>query len=275
MCIRDSLGACQELGRHLLFAGFPTDQRWTFFRQFWDVSGSVGLLDPTQRESFYDIPPIPEWPMGRGLGGNTNRPGSPQGNLVLLIRGDLFRRYPNTVVYAVPAVPDPDAGTPGALKTDVPKNEVSPLFHGTMSPDLTFIGFALKRTYDANSNDGIPAVDGTDPKYSHGWFFVFQQVQTEMRFGLEPAGSAPGPINAWAELSWTSFPSGQKFASPSPSPDPRSIATKDGKSPPGGSDPGSADDHNYTWGTNSAHMAYICARRPMRVAILAKELLPP
>ena len=35
------VGANHELGAQLLFAGYPTDQRGTGFRQFWDVRGRV------------------------------------------------------------------------------------------------------------------------------------------------------------------------------------------------------------------------------------------
>jgi hypothetical protein len=61
-------------------------------------------------------------------------------SLVLVIRGELLRRYPNTIIYAAEAV----AGdTPG---TFVPgDNEKYPQFGGTLAPDVTFIGFELTR----------------------------------------------------------------------------------------------------------------------------------
>jgi hypothetical protein len=75
--------------------------------------------------------------------------------LVLLIRGELLRRYQNSVIYAVKAVKK------GGLLdlSPEPLDELPPLFRGTLKPDVTFLGFDLKEA------DAI-----ADP----GWFFVIQ-----------------------------------------------------------------------------------------------------
>ena len=55
------VGVNHEFSRELLWREYPTDQRGTYFRQFWDVASH---FDPTQpdadalREKLYDIPPI-------------------------------------------------------------------------------------------------------------------------------------------------------------------------------------------------------------------------
>ena len=59
------VGLNSELGRELLWRGYPTDQRGTSFRQFWDAT-AAGAGDHT------DIPPVHEWD-GRELGANTRR----------------------------------------------------------------------------------------------------------------------------------------------------------------------------------------------------------
>ena len=79
-----------------LFNEYPTDQRGTYFRQFWDVNG-VQNAGP-------DINPIAAWPKTSPLGGNSARPGIDT-YLVLIVRAELLRRYPNTIVYAVQACP--------------------------------------------------------------------------------------------------------------------------------------------------------------------------
>ena len=82
-------GFNHELNRELLWRRYPTDQRGTPVQRFWDrVGGAV------------DAAPLHRWvPADRRLvdvaGGESN--------LVLLIRGELFRRYPNTVVLAMPS----------------------------------------------------------------------------------------------------------------------------------------------------------------------------
>ena len=44
------VGLNSEMGRELLWRGYPTDQRGTYFRQFWDAT-AAGAGDRT------DIPP--------------------------------------------------------------------------------------------------------------------------------------------------------------------------------------------------------------------------
>ena len=109
--------------------------------------------------------------------------------LVLLVRGELLRRYPNAVIYAVAAV---SSGGPARPVDADPKDECHPLFRGTLKPDVTFLGFDLKR------DDAV-----ADP----GWFFVIQQQPTEPRFGLDAADfSEPLPaLNTWNNLSWGHF----------------------------------------------------------------------
>ena len=80
------VGLNSEMGRELLWRGYPTDQRGTPFRQFWDATSSV-------REDPSDIPPIHEW-RKRALGSNARSAG--QDHLVLLLRGELLRRYPGS-----------------------------------------------------------------------------------------------------------------------------------------------------------------------------------
>ncbi|MGH8719934.1 MAG: hypothetical protein ACREV0_13515, partial [Burkholderiales bacterium] len=150
------LGLNVEMGRELLWRDFPIgDPRATYFRRFWRAvnPGSEG-----------DIASIAQW-ADRALGKN---PGAPDGNVkqvVLLVRSMLFRRYPNAVVYAVPAVRDGSARKPGAQA-----DEKHPLFRGSLQPDVSFFGFEL----DANDATGDP-----------GWYFVIQQQPTEPRFGFD------------------------------------------------------------------------------------------
>ncbi len=168
-------GANHELARELLWRGFPTDQRGTSFRRFWDRVGSIG--GPAD-----DITAIDGWSGELG----THLAGGEQ--VVLLVRGEVLHRYPRTVVYAaraqsvdgvrVPVLPDPAADPAGP---DYP--ERYPVFSGSIPPDLTFLGFALD-----------PAEARGDP----GWFFVFQQPPTEPRLGLK--ASSP---ESTQELSWS------------------------------------------------------------------------
>jgi hypothetical protein len=154
------VGLNHEFARELLWRDYPTDQRGTYFRHFWDSRGAM----PAPVEP--DIPPLHEWPFVHGVGDNLN-PLS-VGQLVLLIRGELLHRYPNPIVYAVRA-------TGQASQPQLGTEERYPLFRGSFEPDVAFFGFNLS---EGQARGGGPSED-------HGWFFVIQQHPTESRFGLD------------------------------------------------------------------------------------------
>ena len=135
------VGLNHTMAQHLFFDRYPTDQRGSYFRQFWDVRGYVPQpSDPSEpeqlREKLKDIPPIHAWPRPNGLGGNVNRPGVKAGNLVLLMRGELLMRYPNAIIYASEAELQGSTRVPGT-------NERHSLFTAKLSPDVTLLGFDL------------------------------------------------------------------------------------------------------------------------------------
>lgn len=249
------VGLNHEMARQLLWAEYPTDQRGSYFRQFWSVRAYVPTptdpTDPTQlAEKLRDIKRIPQWD-GSSLGANGNRADIRSGNLVLLLRGELLRRYPNAVIYACQAVWDGD-GHPRELSD----TEIFPLFRGTLNPDLTFFGFDLS---EADARGG--ARDAGGPA---GWFFVFQQQPLEPRFGFEPV--ANDPVTTWAEVAWSDFgftppsPGGPTFATPQTAPHNLALV--------------SAGDRANQWNRDSAQTAYIAYRRPARIAIHADLMLP-
>ena len=113
------VGLSFEMGRELLWNEYPTDQRGTYFRQFWDHRGYVAApgekIDP---EVFRDIKPITSWAKTAALGSNSARRPPPGGqHLVLMVRGELIHRYPNVLVYA-------------AQSTDINATERHPVFSG-------------------------------------------------------------------------------------------------------------------------------------------------
>ena len=165
------VGLNAELGRELLWRGYPTDQRATYAAQFWDTRGG----DSPRA----DVLPIAGWAASH-LGANA--PGSDQAEpFVLLVRSDLLRRYPNATVYAARAVPDGSLRVPSAD----PADELLPAFRASLPPDVLLFGFAL----DADEVVG----SDTDP----GWFVVIQEHAGEPRFGLD-AGTAPAGA-AWLD----------------------------------------------------------------------------
>jgi len=189
------VGLNHEMARQLLWNGYPSDQRGSYFRQFWDVAGySPQPGDPTDpaqlSELLKDIPPIHTWPTHRALGLHENRTDVVVDNVVLLVRGELLRRYPNTDIFAGKAKPG-TGGEHGRVLDET--DERHPIFRGTLAPDITFFGFNLS----------VDDARGGTPAAPEGFFFVFQEQVTETRFGLEPQAS--GTVTKWADLAWTNF----------------------------------------------------------------------
>jgi hypothetical protein len=282
-----------EMARQLLWNGYPTDQRGSYFRQFWDVSAYVPHPpDPTDPKALVellkDIPPIHTWPPPTTLGTHPNRTDIVADNVVLLVRGELFKRYPNAIVYAGKAkVVDNQR-----VLDDT--DERYPIFRGTLPNDITFLGFNLSEE-DAK---------GGTTQSPEGFFFVFQQQPSEPRFGLEPVEDA-NPITHWSDLAWTNFGGGGDGA-PFQLPNlglteraqtiqraPWRLASQvfnlvvTGTAVPDQLKPGLAptrvaiaadaenpNDPANQWGVSSSQTAYILLRLPFRILIHASLMLP-
>jgi hypothetical protein len=160
------VGLNGEMTRELTWNGYPTDQRGTYFRQFWDSRGWVkeqtGDQDRGEGE-FADVDPIAEWEATSALGDHSSRP--PSDHLVLLVRGDIIKRYPNVIIYAAKATKQ---GTTFLLDDTRQKH---PVFSGLMGGDCGFYGFELD---EAGVRGGGTAGDG--------WFFVLQEHPSEPKF---------------------------------------------------------------------------------------------
>jgi hypothetical protein len=293
-------GLNHEMARQLLFNGYPTDQRGSYFRQFWDVAAYVRQPgDPSDpaalRELLKDIPLEHTWKKPLPLGDHPNRTDIVQDNVVLLVRGELFKRYPNAIIYAG------KAKRVGSQRVLDETDERYTIFRGTLSDDITFLGFNLSRD---DAQGGTP----TSPE---GFFFVFQEQPSEPRFGLEPTERG-SPTQHWADLAWTNFDGapgggggggGGIFKIPDFGNTVRGVTLRNnpwrlasqvfsfvvtGATVPAELSPNLgpsrtaivADaenplDPNNRWGVNSAQTAYILLRPPFRILIHADLMLPP
>lgn len=166
------VGLNHEMTRELLWNEFPTDQRGTYFRQFWDTRGIVPPEGFTTipPEAYRDIKPIRQWSRDSALGGNSAR-SSPE-RLVLVVRAQLIERYPNVIVYAVQA--QPASAGPGLTTI-----ERHPVFYALLQPDVAFYGFDLT---------------AAEVKADPGWYFVLQEQPGEPKFFV-PLSSQPLPPN--------------------------------------------------------------------------------
>jgi len=182
-----------------------------------------------------DIPAIKTFNADAHLGANVVQP--PSGSqFVLLIRATLFQRYPNAMVYAC------EAKWSGSIRV-LTDNVQFPVFRGEFGQDVKFFAFDLD---DPKGSDDLAA-------NKPGWYFVIAEHVTEPRVGLEPEKKAT-PTGEWNDLSWQEVKlKGNyvdvSFAPPTPS------------------------HETVGWSENSAALAYILIRRPVRVALHARALL--
>jgi hypothetical protein len=266
------VGLNHEFARELLWREYPTDQRGSYFRQFWDVAGFVDTqtLDPRAlAESLKDIVPIHRWQGSSALGTHPNRL-NPDAQVVLAIRGDLLKRYPNTFIYAQKAawgtgirgnrlvLPD-ETGEMFANSPQDPRLRF-PLYRARIAPDIHFVGFDLS----LDEARGDPRLEETAAARTIvgdnlGWIFVLQEAVGEPRFGLDTeAPTEPSP-EIWNNLSWTNidFSAGQSIDIAKPF-----VGSVAGANPQG-----------VAWGINSADMAYILYQEPVMVAVHGREML--
>ena len=267
------VGLNHEMARELLWREYVTDQRGTYFRQFWDVSNYVNmdesLSEEEVREKLRDIKPIHTWQRSSGLGSHNNREdGGDVTQLVLVIRGDLLKKYPNAVIYAQKAEWQTtsadgeetiDNTKPRLLQEvdETSKGDIKyPLYGAKVEPDITFIGFDLTAE-QAKGGTGEPG--DTDP----GWFFVIEERVGEPRFGLDVVkeGSEPPTLGTWNDMAWEHI--GINDGSTLDLNDDITLAD-------GGDNP-----EQVVWGSssNAADMAYILFQLPVRVGVHASEML--
>jgi len=172
------VGLNHEMNRELLWNGYPTDQRGTYFKQFWDFRGWVqgGGQQPRTDEDFRDITSIDGWGRTTDLGTHNGRRPPPPASLVLVVRGDVVKRYPNVVVYACAAKASPGGG----LTLD-DAQQLYPDFQSVLTGDTAFYGFQLTEE-KAKGTDG-----------GNGFFFVLQEHPSEPHFNNRASGKIGVP----------------------------------------------------------------------------------
>jgi hypothetical protein len=292
------VGLNHEFARELLWREYPTDQRGTPFRQFWDVRSCYDASHAdveALKEKLRDIPPLHRWSKTSLLGTHDHREtgGDNEEELVLVIRGELLKRYPTAVIYAHRAcwqrastVPGDDALEPcarsGAIdprqerrlvaltpaeEANPPRTKIlTPLYEAKVDPDIYFFGFDLTV---GKAKGGT----GENPDDDPGWFFVIKERPGEPRFGLD--AEQPPALHVWNDLSWPVVcPGAQANLELAAAPAALPLA------PPGTADqeklPQHLDDQKVVWShdMSSAELAYILWQAPVLVAVHASEMLP-
>jgi hypothetical protein len=318
------VGLNHEFARELLWREYPTDQRGSCFRQFWDVSdfmfeqneinqmiseikNEVGedadaelietRLKDKIKEKLRDIPKLHKWSKYSKLGQHDHREkqGENKQEVVLVIRGELLKKYPNAVIYAHKAKWKPKSdsdNTPDKaqerelvpidpnLGENPPKDKVKfPLYEAKVDPDIYFFGFDIDIKEALGLTEGDPAHLDDRP----GWFFVIKERPGEPRFGLDIGTTAEGELEVWNDMAWGNI---------TPAVDAKVLGSQYLQITPATieidvSDDAVEDDDDekliqreedkqLTWhqNMNSAEVAYVLFQAPVMVAVHAAEMLP-
>jgi hypothetical protein len=214
------VGLNQEFNRELLWREFPTDQRGTPFARFWPTAGN-------------DVDEIARWPLESKLGSQVR--GGEEGNIVLVIRGEVLRRFPAAPLVAVKGVGDklPDEFT-GIPATPLPLDESTMLY--------IFTGITETQAKDED------------------WFFVLREPMRGTQFGFdlppEPPAQPPA-MKTWADLTWADLTKTHGFVQ---------VARDPTRRPP-------ANAGQALWGSESADMARIAFQQPFQMAFRARAWL--
>ena len=147
------VGLNHEMGRELLWREYLTDERGSYFRQFWDVKGIIrpvdGKTEAETTETYKDIPPLDTWLRSSLLGMHNKRSATGAGDqAVLIIRGDILYRYQNTTIYVQKALPGDGGPNDPRIEQNLTNDEFGkqikfPLYQGEILPDIKFFGFDL------------------------------------------------------------------------------------------------------------------------------------
>jgi hypothetical protein len=220
------IGASDEMGRELLWRDYPTDQRGTYFKRFWDADQDE-LTQPIHR--------FTRQPVGRHfrIGGDGAAGG---GALALVVRGELLRRFPDSVIMAVQATSN------AVPPTFIAKSEARVLFHTHLDPDFTVVGF------DLTSQQVLAGGN---------WWFLIAQNPTAPRFGLSENASASTDHD---KLDWADFgtvPPGGFL------PVTRNFDVKDANGHP----------DKVRWPGHAGVVARVLLTNPIRAAFRADELI--
>jgi hypothetical protein len=286
------VGCNHEFASELLWREYPTDQRGTYFRKFWQTItppetfreidkelqlqfdySNLGTLsqkmkvinqvikEKAEESGKEDITPIHTW-VGDRIGGNAgNSESANEERLVLVIRGDLIKKYPNAVIYAVRGVVQSDDGNvsvkPGlpeyltSTNTQVPDPSY-PIFTAEVGADITLLGF------------DIPVSEvSSDP----GWYFVIEERVSETRFGLDVANNST--LTSCDDIAWDHFDfNGDQSLD--------TIAHQVDKylndlNPLTDFQSGSSFAE---WGSNAATIARCTLQKPVRIVVSSTKMIP-
>ena len=173
-------GMNTEMGRELLWREYPTDQRGSYFRKFWD---SETTAEDIHKGNFFDIKPLHTWTTGK-LGSHHEE--SKTGLMLFLIKGNLMKQYPSTQVFLHKATVTYNADTQTDTLAFVDSSVAEelrikkPVIQAYMREDIYIVGFKIK--FDRAVGN---------PKWGdYGYFLAFKEDVQDLNFEYKKMSAA-------------------------------------------------------------------------------------
>jgi hypothetical protein len=239
------VGMNHELARELLWREYPTDQRGTYSRQFWTHRNTGNPAD--QYDLKHPLHASPQLTLEQ-LG---EQPGDVAAPLVLVVKGELVRRYPGMLVTAAKTKKS------GPMRALDPATEIQPDFMARLEPDVFLVGF------ESLSTDEVRTLAGNEDT---AWWFFFAEHFTEPRFGLDLLEGDAGAFADWNDATWANATLDAAG---------RLGAASFNVPPLPKSRPGTPPGPSFDWYGPSSSIAWILLQYPFRRGMRAVDLLPP
>ena len=227
------IGLNHAMARELQWRRYPLDLDGTMFTRFW----------PTTTATPQDMTPMASWSATSDLGSHVGG----VGNIVMVVRGGLLRRFPTATIYLS-----------GRVGTG-PETVVTPTIAAYAGTDTTMVGFPM--TADQLLHPATPG---------QVWSVVLQESVQHARFGIDdaPTNGSTAPLTTWQDLDWAhphvAGSTHVRVAGPLVG-----VGRQTGPTSALGAPPVS------TWAANSSAMAAALTRAPVRVRIPASLWLTP
>ncbi len=327
------VGINDAFSNRLFTNEYPTKRRGTPCRQFWNISNALleldiemleeeeqkirqdlnsqgfevtdELVDRTLnafiKDKYKDIPKIHKWSKKSKLGEHDNREQDRKNKseLVLVIRGELLKKFPTAVIYAQKARWNDKNGEPDTdvarelyenIYLDDEQTEINPefiktpLYDAKVEPDIYFFGFDLDIDEAKGYTESDIAPDNPADKKTPsdlldnaGWFFVIKERPGEPRFGLDIGNKdeISNQLSLWEELTWEHVTSEtDQFINMPNSENPISIIQNLSFEEEEKTEQYN-EDKLLTWNENmiSSELAYILYQTPSMVAVHASKML--
>lgn len=156
-------GMNTEMGKELLWREYPTDQRGSYFRKFWDTEVDK---DSIINNKYFDVNHLHQW---KGKLGENHLDEKDQ-LLQFVIRAELIKTYPSTRIYL-------QKSDDKYHRIISEESVILPSSQAFLRDDIVIVGFRI------NLSEAI----GNPPK-DYGYLLVFEQEPVNNDFKL--AGSA-------------------------------------------------------------------------------------